>query len=64
MLSKQEQLRKYIEQSVGTVCPYTDATRNRLYRIGFLESFLACLFIDDPIIFTKFKQKIEELKDE
>jgi hypothetical protein len=64
MLSKQEQLRKYIEQSVGTVCPYTDATRNRLYRIGFLESFLACLFIDDPIILTKFKQKIEELKDE
>ena len=63
MSPRQEQLRKYIEQSVGTVCPYTDATRNRLYRIGFLEAYLACLLANDPLMFKEFKDKIEELKN-
>lgn len=64
MSPRQEQVRKYIEHSVGSVCPYTDATKNRLYRIGFLESYLACILADDPIMFRYFKEKIQELKDE
>jgi hypothetical protein len=64
MTPRQEQLRKYIEHSIGSVCPYTDATRNRLYRIGFLEAYLACLLANDPLMFKDFKDKIEGLKNE
>jgi len=62
MTPRQEQLRKYIEHSIGTVCPYTDATRNRLYRIGFLEAYLASLLTNDPMLLKDFNDKIEELK--
>jgi hypothetical protein len=64
MTPRQEQLRKYIEHSIGTVCPYTDAIRNRLYRIGFLEAYLASLLANDPMLLKDFKDKIEGLKDE
>jgi hypothetical protein len=64
MTPRQEQLRKFIEHSIGSVCPYTDATKNRLYRIGFLEAYLACVFANDPIMFREFKDKIEELRNE
>jgi hypothetical protein len=64
MTPRQEQLRKYIEHSVGTVCPYNDKTRNRLYRLGFLEAYLACILTEDPIMFKQFKNKIGEMKDE
>jgi len=64
MNDRQEQIRKFIEHSVGTVSPYTDATKRNLYRIGFLESYLASIFAEDPIMFKSFKDKIEELKNE
>ena len=62
MTPKQEQLRKYIDESIKSVCPYKDATRSRLYQIGFLEAYLACVLSDDPIMFRDFKNKIGEME--
>ena len=63
MIDRQEQIRRFIEYSIQTVNPYTDAKRN-LYRIGFLEAYLASIFVNDPLLFQSFKNKIEGLKNE
>ena len=68
MTSKEHRdLSEWILQQVGSENPYNRLNENKkneyyLYQQGYLASYLASLMREDPFIYKRFKQHVENRK--
>ena len=53
---------KFIQQSVESLCPYTNEQQRRLYHAGFLAAYLARVLEKDPYNVREFKRHVEHVK--
>ena len=53
---------KFIQQSVESVCPYSEEHKRRLYHAGFLAAYLAKMLEKDPYNVREFKRHVEQVK--
>ena len=60
--NKIEEYVKFIQQSIESVCPYTDEHRRRLYHCGFLAAYLARYLERDPWNLREFKETIKTIE--
>ena len=55
---------QFLAKSIDDVCPYKDSHLQRLYHLGFMQSFISELILQDNKNLHIFKKIIEELKNE